>query len=490
MKNVACLTRSVRIGASVFVLLYVANLALAGISSKEVVSRRIVEAFGSGELRDEAYAVGDWRRGVNQFNDCVILQTILLTREQPLVDAVSVMTVPGLPPCQTLRDVVLDTTFERQNLHIYDRYLWGARTVTAAMLHVASLATTRRVMSFVLYAMIVCAVIGGLVRALFSSAPLRPNRRPQAAFLSDNRRFGVSLSVIGIGLIGFYGLHLFARNVGHVYSEIVVASYLLWCGVTGPQLRGQANYRAAALFGAATACFELLTGPVVVGAVLTGLIAIARTDSGKCICRRAWRQVLAYLTAFGTVFLLQQIIAGLLTKRNSFSDFGTHLALRLQLHHVFELHLPDQWQIPSNLAVYGPRDVIQALIDALPLLTYGSIHVAVALSACAILIALAACIIMLTQAAGTECRSRVLAALSMLSIVPVWFVAFGNHTAIHSLYMVRLVTMLWIGCALLLTFVWPVLFADKPVVLGTNSWKVREMKIAIASRVTGLDGQK
>jgi hypothetical protein len=222
----------------------------------------------------------------------------------------------------------------------------------------------------------------------------------------------------------------------------VLAALLL-----GARRRAAREQWVAAAFGAVTALFDLLTGPLVVGAMLVGLFAATRRAERSPISplRHAWGTLLAYLAAFAVVMGLQSLVASIATGRNAFHDVWVHLAIRLQLHHAVDVGVPDLWRTATNLASYGPTDVLARVGEAVPSLVYGSTAgaVAVSLVACAAMVAGAW---VAWRSRDAELRATVIALGSLLPVVPAWYLAFANHTAIHALYMVRLVTTMWL-CA-------------------------------------------
>jgi hypothetical protein len=444
-------------------LAYVAILALNLVSvsiDRTLLATRVSAAFASGQLRGEGLALGDWRRGINQYNDCVILQTALLSRGRSLVDAVSAQTIADPDACAALRRIARGDAVAKDSLYPYDRYVFGARSITALGLTFLSLESIREFLSALAYLLLIANFVGGLLYA-YSHGSGRSSRLREASdakrvhFNVDRLRFGITVALASAGLIALYGLHLFARNIGHVYSEIVIGGFLVAALLTGHERNHDRETALAALFGAWTAIFELLSGPVVVGLVLVGVIASSRRMPGPRpdAIQYAWTQALTFLLSCATVLLLQQIVASIATGRNAFAEFAVHLALRLQLHQVFDIQLPTLWQMPTNLAHYGPSDIASAIERALPLITYGSIEAAMAISVIALLLAIGGFALAI-RSGDPQATSRVFAIASLLIVVPFWYLVFSNHTALHSLYMVRLVTTLWIGAATIAMVGW------------------------------------
>lgn len=400
---------------------------------RSVQRARIMAAYESGELvEDLAASLGDRRRGVNQFNDCLILQSVLLSHGTRVRDSVSALVVAGALPCQALHTIARGALPAEGTLYDYGRYLFGARTVASIALQYVSLRALRAIGEVLVYSVLVCAVLRGVV--------LSTRRRSGQA--DGDGAVGLAAAIVASSLLLLSALDVFAPDPGHVYSDILIAGFVLWVVVVGAPARRRLFPFVAAAFGAWTAYFELLTGPLPMGAVIVGLIASAETDSERWPAPRwAMLNVAAFVLACCAVLLLQQCLVAAISGGDAFRQFAVHLALRLQLHHLFAIEIPPLWQIPTNLAVYGPADIARSVREASPLLVYGSRPAADAMT----LAGLGLASVGLLASRGTGSFRNVATVAVVLLAVPAWFLAFGNHTVIHSLYMIRLMSVWWAG---------------------------------------------
>lgn len=437
------LIAAIRTGAVLGLAVYCAFLTLAYLSTKlgtDSARDRLQQAFYSGELQKNGFAPNDLARGVNQFNDCLILQTTLLVRGVPIVDAISPRTIPDATPCETLRTIVLKSDAPT-SLYEYDRYLFAARVPTLFAFEFISLSKIRKALSALLYFMYFLIIVGALCQA---RQVLKSSKASYDALV-----YPLGLFFIGVVMASLSGVHLFARNIGHVYSELVLACYFATLAIFGPPTSQRVAVIGAGAFGAATAAFELLTGPALLGLILIGYVNAIQCYATRLSPSEALPAPIAYLVALILVLLLQQLTAAIATGRNAFADAASHLALRLQLHHILRIELPAEWNIPSNLAVYSPTDVLRAVYDAIPLLTYGSRDSSIGL------LAFTALVIPFSIASALRSRDgyrgTVLVILLLMSLVPAWYLAFSNHSVIHALFMVRLVSLTWIGALILAT---------------------------------------
>lgn len=404
---------------------------VAQILDKEEIRRSIEMAFIKGDLIEDPYSPQDLRRGVNQFNDCLILQATLLDQRSILVDGISATVLADEAPCLRLHEFVRSHSVDPQRLYSYPRYLWGARALTAFWLRVASLGSLRVAVEAAVYVLLVCS----LILAVFS---LRTRR----SMSTDQGLFNYSVAVYSGVYLAFSSLQYFAPNIGHGFSELVIALFLAAQLLRGQRRKLSVRVLDLSLFGAWTAYFELLTGPLVVGIVLTGILAIFQNDEDTTWStpRRMWVHMGIFALAFSAVMFAQQIAAYLVLGGAPLKDFWIHLAIRLQLHHVLGLSVPPLWQTASNMASYGPADVVRSIWDSMPMLTFGSRPLAIAVTVVSVALIVSG-IILASRAKAPSIRPQLTSVLMLLPIVPAWYLVFINHTVVHSFGAVRMMCM-------------------------------------------------
>ncbi len=398
---------------------------------KEEIRRTIEMAFINGDLIEHSYSPNDLRRGVNQFNDCLILQATLLDQQSILADSISATVLADEAPCLRLHEFVRSHTFDPQRLYSYSRYLWGARALSGIWLRFATLGSLRATVETAVYALLV----GSLILAVFGY-------RARRIMSNDQRLFNYSVALCSGVYLAFSSLQYFAPNIGHGFSELVIALFLSAQLLRGQRRKLSCRVLDLSLFGSWTAYFELLTGPLVVGLVISGILAIFQNDEDTTWStpKRMWVHMGIFALAFSAVMLAQQIAAYLVLGGASLKDFWIHLAIRLQLHHVLGLSVPPLWQTETNMATYGPADVARSIWDSMPMLTFGSRVLAIAVTVVSIAMIVGGTILG-SRAKTPSIRTQLTSVLMLLPIVPAWYLVFINHTVIHSFGAVRMMCM-------------------------------------------------
>jgi hypothetical protein len=249
--------------------------------------------------------------------------------------------------------------------------------------------------------------------------------------------------VIALGLLTLYDLKHFSVTLAHGFSEAVLAGYLLYV-VLAPPVRGDdpLPWRWLVL-GGLTAWFELLTGPLVMAIGIAMLLENAAMPG--LAPQRATRAGMMTGLAVAGCFMALQLAVLAFGDARTVAQFFYHLALRMQLHRLFDIPVEPAWQIAENLRSYHLLDVISALGNELPRLTGDNAEAAVAVfrtSAAALGFALGIAAL----------RQRQLPQMLVYLLVPLifatWYLVLANHTVIHAWGMVRLMVLLPI-CALL-----------------------------------------
>jgi hypothetical protein len=398
---------------------------------KEEIRGTIEMAFIKGDLIEHSYSSQDLRRGVNQFNDCLILQATLLDQQNFLADNISATVLADEVPCVTLHELVRGHSFDPQRLYSYSRYLWGARALSAIWLRFASLGSLRAIVETAVYVLLVCS----LILAVFGY-------RARRIMSNDQKLFNYTVAVYSGVYLAFSSLQYFAPNIGHGFSELIIALFLAAQLLRGQRRTLSVRVLDLSLFGAWTAYFELLTGPLVVGIVLTGILAIFQNDEDTTWStpRRMWIHMGIFALAFFAVMFAQQIAAYLVLGGVSLNDFWIHLAIRLQLHHLLGLSVPPLWQTETNMATYGPADVVRSIWDSMPMLTFGSRPLAIAVTVASVAMIVSGTVLA-SRAKTPSVRTQLTSVLMLLPIVPAWYLVFINHTVIHSFGAVRMMCM-------------------------------------------------
>ncbi len=382
-------------------------------------------AFADGTLIPNSGQLFDLRRGDYLYNDCLILQSLLLGREDWRHSVIEATIYVAENPCQMLGQDVNDPR-PTVATYGYGRYIFAARAASAPWIAWFGVERTKAILRATNYVVLVLALLLAL-RGMVSGA--RPRTLYAAAFLC------------AAALLVWYRLPYYALTLAHGFSDLTIAGFLLYTVLPRRSPTDEGVPMAAIVLGVVTGCFELLTGPILVAVGMAVLLDHAAAPLRRHSYRRA------VLVGFGCVagmlmaMLWQQIILALFTDTQPFRQFATHLALRLQLHQYFPIPIDPLWAIPENLHMYSPAEVFGTVINALPTLTYGSSIMAAAVFGGSIVVIIAS-----LGLAGRENRPGCVIAAGVGLALPAWYFAFANHTVLHSLYMIRM-AVLWPACA-------------------------------------------
>jgi hypothetical protein len=198
--------------------------------------------------------------------------------------------------------------------------------------------------------------------------------------------------------------------------------------------------------GALTAWFELLTGAMVMAIAIAVLVESAVADPRRR-AQHALRTACTVALSVVLPLLFLQALVAIFGDPQSVKQFLYHAMLRMQLHHVFPIPVETPWLIASNLHRYSVLEVFGAIFRELPLLTYGNaIAAALLFGGSGVILAGA------TAWSRGEARRANLICCAVVVFVFMWYLAFGNHSAVHAFAMVRLMALVPICAALALMY--------------------------------------
>jgi hypothetical protein len=377
---------------------------------------RVRHAFASGELTDRDYLGLDSRRGLHQFNDCLILQMISAPDDDVWANAVGPpyfkKSAEEIARCAALRELVQEgPNADLYPMGRYTRYWHGYNPVAAALLWVFDLRRARWTLKIGEYGAL---VLLGL-----------------AAGARHRGLLAVACGIAATGIL-FWALPYFGQSLDHAPGDILLvlglACLLFWRERLS---RRDALVPFCALYGAGVIYLEFLTGrlPVAAGLLFPMAYLVARLgpEPGNEPAR-SWRTAGAGLLAFASggalTLLIKQILAEVIVGGG---------ALRSAVEHVHHGTWPAGGQ-PFPRAVLTS---VAGLLREGSLLTYGNGSGFAALGIAAALAWLAAGCLALRKPAGAA-RSDFLAFTVGLGIVCAWILAFQTHTVIHKSLMVRI----------------------------------------------------
>jgi hypothetical protein len=392
-------------------------------------------AFADGALVDRSGPLLDLHRGDYLFNDCLVLQTLLLGRDDWRHSVIDAQIFLSDDPCRLLEQEVTEPAQPRATYQ-YSRYLFSARVAAAPWLALLGVDRTKQLLRIAVYVTLVLTVLVCATRLLSAHAGrILP---PRTLYLTG--------MLCALAMLGLYRLEYYAQTLAHGFSEWVIAAFLLYSVTLGGRGQEAGTPAAAIVLGVLTGCFELLTGPILVAAGMAVLLEHGETPTRSQPYRRAVLVGAACIAGMLLTMFWQQTIIAVFSDARPFHQFATHLAMRLQLHQFFTIPFDPQWATAANLHIYSRRDVADAVAAALPLLTHGS-----ATAAKAVFGAAAVAIVIALALARPVARPGCVIAAAVASSVPVWYFAFANHTVLHSLYMIRMAMLVPLcGCVALM----------------------------------------
>lgn len=413
-------------------LVFLLLSTLAFSTSQPYIKDRIQQSFQDKSLSTENYFANDYRRGKYLFNDCVILQTLVNWGGLDSIAGTlsSTIVLSETPPCEVLDRALLDPQSPTQK-YVYSRYYWGAKALVGPALAIASIDTIKGILSGSVYvALIAAALVAAykLWRGLYA-----------------NPELGATVLVFTAGMLTLYDLRGYTSTFAHGFSELVLASYLLYAATRPNGVKPETVDLGLIIFGTATAWFELLTGPMLIAIAMACLIEYSAANPLK---RTRWNAIKAACLVASPIavsFLFLQICVALILGPGNVEQFLYHVLLRMQLHQILPIPIEEAWQIPINTQTYSIKQISDNLISVLPGLTHGNALIAKALFGGCLLIFIGAAI-SITVKPGDN--GATLVYLSVAALVPAWYLVFSNHTAVHAFFMVRLM-VLWPICAAL-----------------------------------------
>ena len=256
--------------------------------------------------------------------------------------------------------------------------------------------------------------------------------------------------LLGVGALLFTGMHSFGWAPSFAFGDLTLLAFLLFCQARGWWAGGDARqFRcfllACAVFGAATASFEFLTGhlPVAIALILL-VFAVERTPD----LRRAALGVLAFSLAFASLFLLKLGAIAL----TDYAGIGSEASGR-----VGHWLAAGNWDVsPDNRARLLALGIDAETIKANRLLglfyivgkfVHHSPHLMVSPLLGAVVMVLApAALVVLTAASlwrrSIDLPSAAFYVAPLLAIIG-WHFLFVSHSIVHSTFMYR--TLAWAG---------------------------------------------
>jgi len=392
-------------------------------------AENVRKAYAAGDLAENTYPDGNAIRGNHQHNDCLILGMAL---DQPasLERRLTISPLlPGEQPCRALHDLVDGTLLEAPVVY-YHRYIHGQTILARYLLPLLGVQQIRMLYKNMLSALLVA----GLALSLFRFVQTRG-----VTFLG----FGIAFA----GFARFYGIELYGQSLGHGPSDSVIVIYLLFLCLVAGRHRGDFHLvLAAAVFGAFTMGFELLTGglPLGLAMVIGGSAMACRVDAAARDVRfAAFGAALSFVIAAACCMVLKLLACVAVFGSGVLVDYAQKLAFRLAI--VSDASDEVSGDNGATQLVHSLAGGLDSLTAYTRVLASGTLALAVVCGAWGF-----RAVWHHAPSPAWRTRHAVLAASN--AVVLLWFAAFRQHTIEHAWFMDRIlvwpiVTGFWLFAA-------------------------------------------
>jgi hypothetical protein len=422
-------------------LFFVLSYAATFVDRKEIAAK--LEAANAQQAFTQTWAKGTGR-AIPRFggNDCLMLAALLQSYPSRLAEAISARIPPAdaqpparagdptIPACLQMIAALERPDHADPNAIYYHRYLHGQRVFAALALAVVS----PEALGWITLVLNVVCLLSVLLPAL------RHWRR------GEWRQRG--FAAIAATLLLLDGLWLFGIYFSFGLSDLVLAAFLAYAYHRGMAHAPERTFAVAiALFGAATAIFEFLTGGIPFGlALLLGIVALDGPPDRNALMRRAFHGTIIFALAILLAFAIKLALVMLLVDPNALADFRGALSTRVGSSFVASLPPTEiAWVLAFGIDVssldrnwaYAVLYMLARLGYATFVIGYGSPVVGMAIMSAAALMTGVLLIRRARALNGAVARTRLLILFASALVMPVWSVVFLSHTLLHAIWMVR-----------------------------------------------------
>ncbi len=422
-------------------LFFVLSYAATFVDRQGVAAR--LEAANAQQAFTQTWVKGTGR-AIPRFggNDCLMLAALLQSYPSRLAEAISARIPPAdaqpparagdptIPACLQLIAAVERPDHADPNAIYYHRYLHGQRVFAALALAAVSPET----LGWITLLLNVVCLLSVLLPALRN---WRDGEWRQRGF-----------AAIGATLLLLDGLWLFGIYFSFGLSDLVLSAFLAYAYHRGVARASERTFAVAvALFGAATAILEFLTGGIPFGlALLLGIVALDGPPDRKALLRRAFHGTTIFALAILLTFAIKLALVMSLVDPSALTDFRGALSTRVGSS--FVASLPPQeiaWVSAFGIDVssldrnwlYAALYMLARLGYATFVIGYGSPVVGMAIMGAAVLTTGVLLIRRARASSSTVARTRLLIVFASALVMPMWGVAFLSHTLLHAIWMVR-----------------------------------------------------
>jgi hypothetical protein len=394
----------------------------------------IRSSFTNGALQEHDWLWKNDRLGVNQYNDCLLIQMFFFRRDA-WVDTVAPMVVfndwpvplwadngEEISECAIARSAAFSEApldlYPTQSYFAYGRYIHPFRLPAYLLLEQFDVGAIRRLYRMMAFGVLVMILMTQLLLILWRAE--RADERPREG---DHVRQGVFFVVLSLILMRFYAIELFALSLAHAPSDILI--FVAIAVIALLNLTSTSSRRLCGLcgiFGALVFALDFLHGALPLGlAALIGCVAMKadRHSSAGQIATSAFLSGSSFVVGAGVALFIKIVTLAVTFGPQAVTGFF------LQLHYRMTgrgFPLSALWRrLSENLEVIFFEDYrcSRALLFATGVVLIVAYGIALARA---------------TRASAVQAHVLLLSVL----VIGVWYLVFRNHSVIHASFMVRL----------------------------------------------------
>ncbi len=387
-------------------------------------------SFEEGSLQEQDWLHGNRTIGLNQYNDCLLVMMARF-RADPWASAIAPTVIFNDYPknltdaegnivsqCTIARTAVYSDrpleVFEAEAYFSYGRYVHAYRIPFNLAVTLGPLSTLRMI-----YRIVGVAILLGLVAV--------HGTRGMTALRTSGLRAAAlpfSFAAIAAAFLGLFGLDLFGPSFTHGPADILLFAAFGWLSLrrTLPDSGGWDF--SAALLAALAFGFDFLHGTIpLMFAILLGCTAL-RSFEANIPLRFAdvFRLVFSFGLATAAALATKLLALFALVGSEGLAGYFGQLSARM------------------SGADHSIGDVIFALRYGTAQIGWGYGAPIQLMVAIALLSALYALLLLPTRRVAARDRTVLVTGLASMAAIFIWYMLFRNHTAIHTWWMVRLLT--------------------------------------------------
>jgi hypothetical protein len=313
----------------------------------------------------------------------------------------------------------------------YGRYVHAYRIPFNFMIRYTSVGSIRlayRVATVAILLALFAAHLGRVTSALRAS----DTSRAAAAF---------GFAAITAALLLFSGLDIFSQSLTHGPSDIVLFAAFAWLSLK-PTCATVCTGGEAAALGALAFGFDFLHGTVpMMLAIIVGCAGLRAFGNELPVpLRSTVRLVIAFVVGIAGAVAIKLAATMSVAGLAAVPTFFRPLIYRMTGHRISS----------PNDDVFTMLDVARSLAASAGNIGWGEKWVPIVALMAALTFALFAFKRVVSGAVRPRQRLAIFTALASIAVIFVWYAVFLNHTAVHAMWMVRLLAWpIGMGCACL-----------------------------------------